>query len=280
MLRSVVLPAPLGPMTDRISPRRTSRLTRITAWTPPKALETSLISSWELIPRNLSRQPPLPAPVVLHVAVALALAHAGEPQVELLDVLVVADGLAVAVEDHAPVLHDVDVLGEAQRHVGVLLGEQHGHLLVAVQPAHDVEDLRDQHGGEPHGRLVQEHEFRMRHEGAADGDHLLLAAGDVPGVDGAALAEPREIAVHAIEILPHGAAVPAGVSAGEEVLLHGEMLEHVAPFHHLDDPSLHHLGGVPPVNRLPEEVDPALRDLAPLRPEQPRDGLERRALPR
>src|SRR6059036_3265642 len=176
MLSSVVLPAPLGPMTDRISPRRTSRLTRITAWTPPKALETSLISSWELIPRNLSRQPPLPAPVVLHVAVALALAHAGEPQVELLDVLVVADGLAVAVEDHAPVLHDVDVLGEAQRHVGVLLGEQHGQL---------------------------------------------LAAGDVPGVDGAALAEPREIAVHAIEILPHGATVPARVGAGEEVLLHG-----------------------------------------------------------
>src|SRR5882724_3977042 len=70
MLSSVVLPAPLGPMTDRISPRRTSRLTRVTAWTPPNALETSLISSWELIPRNLLRQPPLPAPVVLHVAVA------------------------------------------------------------------------------------------------------------------------------------------------------------------------------------------------------------------
>ena len=48
MLSSVVLPAPLGPMTDRISPRRTSRLTRVTAWTPPNALETSLISSWLL----------------------------------------------------------------------------------------------------------------------------------------------------------------------------------------------------------------------------------------
>ena len=49
MFRSVVLPAPFGPMMDRISPLRTSMLTRVTAWTPPKALDTSLISSWLLM---------------------------------------------------------------------------------------------------------------------------------------------------------------------------------------------------------------------------------------
>src|SRR3972149_6143397 len=54
MLSSVFFPAPFGPITDSSSPRRTSRLTRLTAWTPPKCLETSPISSWAtgLLPRT------------------------------------------------------------------------------------------------------------------------------------------------------------------------------------------------------------------------------------
>src|SRR4026208_923906 len=89
MLSSVVLPAPLGPMTERISPRRTSRLTRFTARTPPKDLETSPVSSWALM-AAFSREPPLATLVVLHVAVALPLSDAGQPEVELLDALVLA----------------------------------------------------------------------------------------------------------------------------------------------------------------------------------------------
>jgi hypothetical protein len=42
-LRTVVLPAPFGPITEKISPFSTSRLTRVTAWTPPNAFETSRI---------------------------------------------------------------------------------------------------------------------------------------------------------------------------------------------------------------------------------------------
>src|SRR6266542_2536546 len=195
MLRTVVLPAPLGPMTDRISPRRTSRLTRITACTPPNALDTPPISSCELMvggaPPSLalpsayghagpirgdfvgsgSRQPALAALVVLHVAVALALAHAGQPQVELLDVLVVADGLPVAVQHDAAVLHDVGVLGDPQRHRGVLFSQQDRHVLLAVQPAHDLEDLRDQHGRQPHGGLVEQHELGVGHERARSEEH-------------------------------------------------------------------------------------------------------------
>src|SRR5207247_1426541 len=49
MFRTVVLPAPFGPMTDMMSPWVTSRLTRVTACTPPNALDTSRISSNALI---------------------------------------------------------------------------------------------------------------------------------------------------------------------------------------------------------------------------------------
>src|SRR5205807_1320670 len=77
-------------------------------------------------PFEYSRQPPFAASIVLDVTVALPLPHAGESQVELLDVLVLADRPRVAVEDHAPALHDVAVLREPERHRGVLLGEQDG----------------------------------------------------------------------------------------------------------------------------------------------------------
>ena len=39
-----------------------------------------------------------------------------------------------------------------------------------------LEDLLDQHRGQPHRRLVQQQQARPGHEGAADGQHLLLAA--------------------------------------------------------------------------------------------------------
>src|SRR6059036_335194 len=74
MLRSVVLPAPLGPITERISPRGTSRLTRVTACTPPKAFDTSRISSCELTTATAFRRrgprPPPPRPPPERVAPA------------------------------------------------------------------------------------------------------------------------------------------------------------------------------------------------------------------
>src|SRR5215470_11579595 len=151
MLSSVVLPAPLGPITESRSPWLTSTLTLLTACTPPNDLETSRTSRRALI---RSREPALPPAVVLHVAVALALPDAGEPQIELLDVLVIADGTGVAVEHDPARLHHIAVLRVLQGHGGVLLGEQDGHLLVPVEPTHDLEDFRHQHGGQPHRWLV------------------------------------------------------------------------------------------------------------------------------
>src|SRR6266545_3643228 len=129
MLSRVVLPAPLGPITERISPCCTSSPTRLTACTPPKDLETSVIWSCALM-SGPSRQPSFAPLVVLDVPIALPQPHPGQPQVELLDVLVLAHRLDIAVEHHPSVLHHVDVLGEAQRHAGVLLGQQHRHPLL------------------------------------------------------------------------------------------------------------------------------------------------------
>src|SRR5207245_10280675 len=58
-----------------------------------------------------SRQPSLPSSVVLHVPIALALADTGQAQIELLDVLVLADRLRVTVQHDPAILHDIAMLG-------------------------------------------------------------------------------------------------------------------------------------------------------------------------
>src|SRR5947209_10633705 len=355
-LSRVVLPAPLGPMMDRISPSWTSRLTRLTAWTPPNAFETSRISTSALIlrrgprrppprpppepiarakpaleplrstvpchlvthdgglgleppdaprgsnrrferrlrrrnpvrgggigrgaqpPSEYSREPSLAPAVVLHVAIALPLADAGEPQVELLDVLVLADRPGVAVEDDAPVLHHVAVLSEPERYRGVLLGEQDGDARLTVHAADDLEDLVHQHRRQPHRGLVEQHELGPGHERAADRHHRLLAARDVAGLDLAPLRQPGKVAIHELELLLGRVAVLPRVAAGEEVLLDREVLEDVPALHHLDDSALDDLGRVLPVDRLRLELDRALRHLTALGPEQPGDRLQGRAL--
>src|SRR5438128_3490029 len=59
-LRSVVLPAPFGPMMPRMSPSSTPKLTPASALTPPKRLLTSLTASKVTPAPTLSPHPALP----------------------------------------------------------------------------------------------------------------------------------------------------------------------------------------------------------------------------
>src|SRR6266550_9009047 len=83
-----------------------------------------------------SLQPPLAPAVVLDVAERTA-AFAADAEIEFLDVLVLAQRGGVAVEHDAAVLQDVAVMGKAQRHVGVLLGQQDRDLLALVEVPDD-----------------------------------------------------------------------------------------------------------------------------------------------
>src|SRR5665213_2516909 len=77
-----------------------------------------------------SGQPALAPLVALHVAIALAVAAGmAGAEIELAHVFVLAQGGGGAVHDDAPALENVAMVGVAQRHVGVLLGEKKGHAL-------------------------------------------------------------------------------------------------------------------------------------------------------
>src|SRR5258708_28037040 len=81
------------------------------------------------------RQPALAPPVMLALAERFA-AALGHAQVELLDVLVLAQPLGLAVEHHAAVLQHIGTTRVLQRPAGLLLPEHEPHRLLGVEIAY------------------------------------------------------------------------------------------------------------------------------------------------
>ena len=74
------------------------------------------------------------------------------------------------------------------------------------------------------------------------------------------------------------APVAVGVTAGDEVFFDGEVFEHPAAFHHLEDSPPHQLFRIEGVDALPLEVDLAVGDLSVFRFEQTRNRFQGRCL--
>src|SRR3954470_11245421 len=129
-------------MAGRVSPART---TRVSGWMWARSQSFLTASS----PCLLLLPPPLPPhPHLLH------------PQVELLDVFLLAQPRAGVFHHDAPGLQHVAVVRDVQGHVGVLLHQQDGGAALAVDAHHDLEDLARQLGREPQARFVQEDQVR------------------------------------------------------------------------------------------------------------------------
>ena len=65
--------------------------------------------------------------------------------------------------------------------IGVLFHEQDGQALLTVDFDNFLENRFNQERGEAEGRLVEHQELGLRHERAANGQHLLLAAAQGAG---------------------------------------------------------------------------------------------------
>src|SRR2546428_1128643 len=168
-------------------------------------------------------------------------------------------------EDHASGLKDVRMVGDVERHVRVLLDEEHGSPGGADLADH-AEDLLHQHRCETKGRLVEHQESWPGHEGTSDREHLLLTAAQGPGALPQPLAQAREILEHAGRILARATEVPSGVPAEQQVLAHRQMGEDLPSFGHLDDPGAHHTVRAPAIDTPTVELDRAAR-----RPEETGD---------
>src|SRR5262245_51990976 len=107
------------------------------------------------------------------------------------DLLVGAQSLGRAFEYDGAVVDHVHPVGELQRHLRVLLDEEHADALALELPDRAHHHFHDERR-EALRRLVEQEQIGAGHEGARDGEHLLLAAREQPALATQPFPQPRE----------------------------------------------------------------------------------------
>src|SRR5262245_9127391 len=97
-----------------------------------------------------------------------------ESEISLLHALVAQKILSLALHHELPRLEHVAVLGQGQREHRVLLDQDDGDV-ERVDLPDDFSDLGRHDRREAHRRLVQQEEVGPAHEGAGEGQRLLIA---------------------------------------------------------------------------------------------------------
>ena len=111
---------------------------------------------------------------------------------------------------------------DSERDFRVLLDQHDRKRILVDQALQGLQQDLDDDGREPLERLVHEQQRRVAHQRPADGEHLLLAAGDLVAPVAAPLRELRKKIVDALE-------APAAWTRGDgEVLLDRERREDIA----------------------------------------------------
>jgi hypothetical protein len=175
--------------------------------------------------------------------------------------------------DH-PVLEDIAVFGQQQRHAHVLFDQQQGHA-VAANAVDDAEDIENHLRGERRTRLVEQDHLGFRHQAAADAEHLQLPAGERRRELSAAFLQVREVVVDPLEGAAYLGAVPAHVGAEPQVLLHRHAGIGFLALGHLDQPAADDQVRAQAVDGIAVEGNRAAPGL-----DEPGDRLEQRRLAR
>ena len=136
---------------------------------------------------------------------------------------------------------------------------------------HDFfEDRTDQPGRDAERGLVEHEEFRVAHQRAADGEHLLFAAGERAGGLLQALLHARKNAEDVVAILGDEGLVREQVGAHRKVFVDGEIGKHHAALGHMAKAAGDDLVGREGRNIRPEKVHGA-----GFRAEEAGDGAQR-----
>src|SRR5215813_2199788 len=161
-------------------------------------------------------------------------ASSAHPKIARLDLLVGEELRGAGGMDDLATAQDVGAIRHGEGEREVLLHEEDGQPLaleLADHPPHLAHEERSQ----SFRGLVEEEQVRVAHEGTPDGQHLLLAARQLVRAIGAALAQPGEELLHALE-----APAPAAVARHLEILADGKRGKDAATLGHEGHPALHH----------------------------------------
>ena len=159
---------------------------------------------------------------------------------------------------HASGLQHVGMIGELEGEGCILLHQQHAHLGLAVDAAHDAKDLLHDERSQPEGGLVQQHQPRAQHQRAADRQHLLLAAGQGARLLAHARLEDGKVFKHHGQVALRRRLVLARIGSHPQVFTDAQIGESAAALRHVPDAEADDVLGRLAGNRLPVESDRAL----------------------
>src|SRR3954469_19270623 len=168
--------------------------------------------------------------------------------------------------------HVKHAVGQAFEEGLVLLDDDHREA--AAQALERLAQAADDDGGEALRRLVEHQDVGLEEQGARDGEHLLLAAGERAGELAGALLQPgkelvrlREPFIERPEALPMTLDGPRQL----EVVLHGQRGEHVPAFGYQRETAARAL-----ISRQDGHVTLTQLDAAPRGAECPRQRFHQR----
>src|SRR4029453_5631273 len=268
-LSTLVLPAPFGPISANSSPASTESDTPSSTVRPPKR------SVRPSIPR--SAIPPPTAAILLDVAVAASLA-AGMAEIELLDIRMIAQPLGVPVEHDPAVLHHIAVVGDLERHGRALLDDQDGDAELAPDLGQAAQQVLDDDRRQTERQFVDQQQFGPAHDGAAERQHLPLAAREKAADAASEVAELRKVLIDQRLAAAALGMRDAARNRRHQVLGHREIGKHLVALGDQHDAAPGVLVRQPVLDALALEGDRALGDARVVETEEARDRPQGRAL--
>src|ERR1700733_1912029 len=168
-LRTLVLPAPFGPISASNSPASTVSETSVSTASPPK--RSDKCSTASSLMRTLRQRR-----ILTQGAIRPALRAAGLTEIGFLDFTTAAQLRGRAFEHDPTALQDVAVIGDRERHVGVLLHQKNGDAEFLAQRGEAPNQVFDHDRRQAERKFVHQQQLRIADDGAADRQHLALAA--------------------------------------------------------------------------------------------------------
>src|SRR5690606_19980631 len=238
--------------TKTASPRCATALRNTTGIVSPGTTSAGFGRMWLSSQSTLMRSPP---GLLLFPASLAARAGFLDAEVELADVFLVAQRRAGVLHDDSSVFQDVSVVGRVERHVGVLLDQQHRGSALAIDAHDDLEDLLRELRRQSQARFVEQDQSRRRHDRTRDRQHLLLSARQQACVLRSTLAQDREIAVDGLEVARDAIAILARIGAHHQVVVDRQQRKDLAPLGYVAQPALDDVCGVARGDALAVELD-------------------------
>ena len=178
-----------------------------------------------------------------------------DAQIEVLDHLVGAERLDIALEDDLAVHDDVAVVGDPHRLGEILLGHQHGERVLVLELLDRRDGLVDQQRRQAHRGFVDQQQPRRGHQRPGNGQHLLLAAGHRSRQLAAPLRQHREGLEREGQVACDLRPGRRAKGAQQQVFLDRELREEPAPLGHQRDPEVDDFFGGHPGQVVARAVD-------------------------